>query len=113
MMCHLGHDCPVEVSSVGRSAYVTQFIDFWDSICTGAKNISCSSFSGDLRLCVPYWKDCLVLVLEMIHTDISGNVTAHAFPSQSSTMELVLLELHFWNGCSLSIAYWKDKNNTN
>lgn len=27
----------------------------------------------------------------MFHTDISGNVTAQAFPSQSSAMELVLL----------------------
>jgi len=57
----LDHNCPVEVSSVGRSAYETQFIDFWDSICTGPSNIPCSSFSGDVHLYVPYWKDCWIL----------------------------------------------------
>lgn len=62
----LGHGCHVEVSSVGGSAYVTQFIDFWDSFCTGASSIFFFSFSDDVHLYVPYWKDCLILVLAMI-----------------------------------------------
>lgn len=49
----------------------------------------------------------------MFHADSSDNVAAHTFSYQPSTVESALLELHFWNSCSLSIACCKDESNSN
>lgn len=56
-----------------------------------------SMYLTEKTVCFLSWR-CSVSCKFMFHTDVSGKVTACAFPSQFSTMELVLLELHFWNG---------------
>lgn len=87
----LGHACPLEMSSVVRSAFVTRIIDFWDTICAGTSNISCSFYSGDVNLYRLYTEETLwfrygndlsVPYTFVFHIIVSGNVmTCHSYLS--------------------------------
>lgn len=104
----LGHACPLEMSSVIRSASVTRIIDFWDTICIGMSNISCSSYSGDVNLYTLYWgnsrfrsgSDLSVSYEFVFHVIISGNVmTCHSY------LSLQQWYFFFWNYNSEMIVH--------
>lgn len=95
----LGPDCPVEVSSGGRRACATQFIDFRDSVCTGASHGSCCSFSGGVHLWVPYWKDWLMFVLCPIN--VCSTLLSRVTPQHSrSHLSLQPRSVCYWNHIS-------------